>query len=256
MAYQQDFTYVDGTEPHRLRTKAIITAHPEVRQLITKNPATALIILACVAFQVVLAFFLLDDLPSRWEARLINNYFIGKALWLLLFPVFQAARTIRCKEVAEIDRWVALNIVVQLVFDIAIVYFFGWKAFAYLGLSFMFSIGLHPLGARWVQEHYLVLDPDQETYSYYGMLNPVNLNVGYHNEHHDMPSVPWNKLPKLKAMAPEFYDHLKYHKSYTRLFFTFLFSQEVGLFSRILRRERGNVTLSDDSTPDAQIIQN
>lgn len=332
MAYQQDFTYVSGTEPHRLRTKAIITAHPEVRQLITKNPMTALITLVCVVFQVVLAYLLRDqswwlilalawlvgafpshtlfvciheaahhlifrkrswniyagifanlptllpsaisfknyhikhhcfqgvheldaDLPSRWEAKLINNYFIGKALWLLLFPIFQAARTVRCKEVAEVDRWVLLNIVVQFAFDIAIVYFFGWKAFAYLGLSFMFSIGLHPLGARWIQEHYLVLDPDQETYSYYGRLNPVNLNVGYHNEHHDMPSVPWNNLPKLKAMAPEFYDHLKYHKSYTRLFFTFLFSQEVGLFSRILRRERGKVTLDDDSTPDVKIFQ-
>ncbi len=184
MAYQQDFTYVSGTEPHRLRTKAIVTAHPEVRQLITKNPATALIIVACVVFQVVMAYFLqaqswwlivalawligafpshtlfvciheaahhlifrtrswniyagifanlptllpsaisfknyhikhhcfqgvheLDaDLPSHWEARLINNYSIGKALWMLFFPIFQAVRVIRCKEVAVFDRWVA-----------------------------------------------------------------------------------------------------------------------------------------------------
>lgn len=331
MAYQQDFTYVTGTEPHRLRTKAIITAHPEVRQLIGKNPWTMLIIAVCVAFQIVLAYFLRDqswwlivalawfigafpshtlfvciheaahnlifrrarwnifagifanlptllpsaisfknyhlkhhafqgvheldaDLPSRWEARLINNYFIGKALWLLFFPVFQAARTIRCKEAVVIDRWVMLNLVVQFAFDVAVVYFLGWKAFAYLGLSLLFSIGLHPLGARWIQEHYLVLDPNQETYSYYGPLNPVNLNVGYHNEHHDMPSVPWHNLPKLKAIAPEFYDHLKYHPSYTKLFLRFLFSQEVGLFSRILRRERGNVPLSDMSTPDTDLL--
>ncbi len=331
MPYQQDFTYVTGTEPHRLRTKAIITAHPEVRALITKNPVTALIITGCVLFQIGMAYLLRDqswwliaglawfvgafpshtlfvciheaahhlifrkrswniyagifanfptllpsaisfknyhikhhafqgiheldaDLPSRWEARLINNYFIGKTLWLLLFPLFQGARTVRCREVAVVDRWVLLNIVAQLLFDVAVVYFFGWKAFGYLGLSFMFSIGLHPLGARWIQEHYLVLDPQQETYSYYGPLNPVNLNVGYHNEHHDMPSVPWNNLPKLKAIAPEFYDHLKYHGSYTKLFLQFLFSQEVGLFSRILRRERGNVRLDDDSTPDVKIL--
>ena len=332
MAYQQDFTYVTGTEPHRLRTKAIITAHPEVRSLIGKNPMTAVIILACVVFQVAVAYLLRDsswwlivalawlvgafpshtlfvciheaahnlifrkqswnvyagivanfptllpsaisfknyhikhhafqgvheldaDLPSRWEAKLINNYFIGKTLWLLFFPLFQAARTVRCREVAEVDRWVALNLVAQFAFDIAVVYFLGWHAFVYLWLSFMFSIGLHPLGARWVQEHYLVLDKNQETYSYYGVLNPVNLNVGYHNEHHDMPSVPWNNLPKLKAMAPEFYDNLLYHRSYTKLFFQFLFSQEVGLFSRILRRERGNVPLEDNSTPDVQIFE-
>jgi sphingolipid delta-4 desaturase len=194
------------------------------------------------------------DLPSRWEARLINNYFIGKALWLLFFPFFQAARIFRCKEAMLIDRWVILNIVVQLVFDVAIVYFLGWKAFAYLGLSLMFSIGLHPLGARWIQEHYLVLDPDQETYSYYGPLNTINLNVGYHNEHHDMPSVPWNNLPKLRAMAPEFYQHLKYHTSYTRLLLRFLFSQEISLFSRIVRKDRGNVPLSDNATPDLSLL--
>ena len=55
-------------------------------------------------------------------------------------------------------------------------------------------MGLHPLGARWIQEHYLV-HGEQETTSYYGILNVPALNVGYHNEHHDFPSVPWNRLP-------------------------------------------------------------
>lgn len=333
MAYKQDFTFVEGAEPHRLRTREIIAAYPEVKNLIGKNPLTALVIAACVLFQITVAWLLRDqswwlivalawivgafpshtlfvgiheaahnlifrkprwniltgiaanlpliipsaisfknfhikhhafqgvpeidaDLPSRWEAKLINNYFIGKALWLLFFPVFQALRVIRCREAAVVDRWVILNLVVQLAFDIAVVYFFGWKMFAYMGLSLTFSIGLHPLGARWIQEHFLVLDPKQETYSYYGRLNPINLNVGFHNEHHDMPSIPWNNLPKLKKLAPEFYDNLKYHKSYTRLWLTFLFSQEVGLFSRIVRRERGKVNLEDNSTPDLDILKN
>ena len=82
------------------------------------------------------------------------------------------------------------------------------------------------------------------------------MNVGFHNEHHDMPSIPWNNLPKLKKAAPEFYDDLLHHTSYTKLFFTFLFSQEVGLFSRILRKERGIVKMDDNSTPDVQIIKN
>jgi sphingolipid 4-desaturase/C4-monooxygenase len=158
-------------------------------------------------------------------------------------------------ELAVFDRWVVLNIVCQLTFNVALVYFWGWQAFAYLGLSFFFSVGLHPLGARWIQEHYLVLDPNQETYSYYGPLNGVNMNVGYHNEHHDMPSIPWNNLPKLKAIAPEFYDNLLHHTSYTSLFFRFLFSQEVGLYSRIVRKERGTVTLADNSIPDVQMLQ-
>ena len=332
MGYQQDFTYVSGTEPHRIRTKEIIQNHPEVKKLIGKNPMTMAWIIGCVALQIALAFILKDqswwlviglawligafpthtlficiheaahnlifrkgawnvyagifanlpsllpsaisfknyhikhhafqgvheldaDLPSEWEAKLINNYFLGKALWMLFFPFFQAFRTIRCRELAVFDRWVILNIVVQLTFNVAIIYFWGWMSFVYLGMSFMFSVGLHPLGARWIQEHFLVLDQNQETYSYYGMLNSVNLNVGYHNEHHDMPSIPWNNLPKLKALAPEFYDGLLYHKSYTRLWLRFLFSQEVGLFSRIVRKERGKVTLEDNSIPDVQILK-
>jgi sphingolipid delta-4 desaturase len=38
-----------------------------------------------------------------------------------------------------------------------------------------------------------------------GWMNIPNLNMGYHIEHHDFPSIPWYNLPKLRAMAPEFY---------------------------------------------------
>ena len=160
------------------------------------------------------------DLPDWYEAKLIRNYSVGKAIWLFFFPVFQVIRTARCREVATLDRYVVANIVAQVAFDAAIVYFFGWTALLYLFLSFWFSVGLHPLGARWIQEHYLTLSPDQETYSYYGRLNGINLNVGFHNEHHDMPSIPWNNLPKLKALAPELYEPLLAHRSYTKPVFS------------------------------------
>jgi len=66
------------------------------------------------------------------------------------------------------------------------------------------------------------LDPDQETGSYYGSLNRLALNVGYHNEHHDFPSVPWNRLPRIRALAPEVYASLASHTSWTRLLWRFL----------------------------------
>lgn len=332
MQSPNDFVYVQGPEPHRIRTREILQSHPEIKQFIgKKNPNTFWVLFFCVGLQISLAYFLKDqswwwivgvaycvgafashtlfvviheaahnlifkkvwqnvaaaiianfpslaptavsfknfhlkhhafqgvheldvDLPDWYEAKLINNYFIGKALWLLFFPIFQGIRTLRAKEVAFMDKFTIMNMLAQIAFDIAIVYFWGWPALAYLGLSFFFSVGLHPLGARWIQEHFLVLSKTQETYSYYGSLNIVNLNVGYHNEHHDFPSIPWNHLPKLKNAAPEFYNTLLYHTSFVKLFFRFLFEQEIGLYSRIVRKERGKVSLADTSKPDLDLV--
>jgi sphingolipid 4-desaturase/C4-monooxygenase len=99
---------------------------------------------------------------------------------------------------------------------------------------------LHPVGARWIQEHY-TYDFDQETFSYYGPINRVALNMGYHNEHHDLPSVPWNNLPRLRAMAPEFYHNLKYHSSWSRLLCQFVFDKRYSLYSRVERMKHGGL---------------
>lgn len=183
------------------------------------------------------------DLPSNWEAKLINNSFLGKALWLLFFPLFQFFRLPRLKEIKSFDRWTVINLLIQIVFTAAIYYFFGWHGLAYLLLSFSFSVGLHPLGARWIQEHYLTHSAEQETYSYYGPLNRVSFNVGYHNEHHDFPSIPWNRLPQIKSTAPDYYDNLHAHTSWTKLFLRFLFDREISLYNRILRKDRGRVAV-------------
>ena len=195
------------------------------------------------------------DLPNRWEAKLINNYFIGKMIWLLFYPLFQAFRITRLKEIKPFDGWMALNWGVQIAFVALVWWLIGPKAVGFLTLSFFFSVGLHPLGGRWIQEHYLVSANNQETYSYYGVLNRVAFNVGYHNEHHDFPSVPWNRLPQIRKQAPGFYNSLVYHTSWTRLFFRFLFDKEISLFSRLVRKNRGKVALTDESTPDLQQVK-
>jgi sphingolipid delta-4 desaturase len=194
------------------------------------------------------------DLPDYWEAKLINNSTLGKAFWLLLYPVFQVVRTLRTKEIKPVDGWIVTNWIVQLAFNAAIWFFFGPKALVFMLASFFFSVGLHPLGARWIQEHFLTLDENQETYSYYGPLNSVAFNVGYHNEHHDFPSIPWNRLPQLKKQAPSFYDSLYSHNSWTKLWLRFLFDRKISLFSRTMRNERGKVALSDESIPDLELV--
>lgn len=178
------------------------------------------------------------DMPYRWEAALINNSTVGKAIWLLFYPLFQLIRPVRLKEISLLDKWTLINWIIQFSFMGFFIYFLGAKSTVYLVCSFFFSVGLHPLGARWIQEHFLT-HGDQETKSYYGMLNTVNLNVGYHNEHHDFPSVPWNKLPQIKKIAHHYYDTMGYHTSYTALLFRFLFDRKLSVYSRMARANRG-----------------
>ena len=194
------------------------------------------------------------DIPSRWEARLVGHSAAGKAIWLLLFPIFQMVRSFRVKEVAVFDGWTVANLFIQVAVNVAVFLVLGPRALTYLALSLFFSIGLHPLGARWIQRHYLTGEGEQETFSYYGALNLVTFNVGYHNEHHDFPSVAWNRLPQVHAAAPEAYQNLSAYTSWTRLLFQFLFDPKISLYSRMVRADRAGVRLSDPVQPDLELV--
>jgi len=187
------------------------------------------------------------DLASPLEARLVGNSTLGKALWLLTFFAWQSLRVPRLRLIKMLDGWYLANVGVQVAFLGGLWWLAGWKPVLYLTLSSIFAIGLHPVGARWIQEHYLTSGTGgQETFSYYGPLNLVAFNVGYHNEHHDLMTVPWSRLPRLKAMAPEFYDGLVYHRSWTALFFRFLLDPSLSLYSR---RIRGSATVVTEARP-------
>jgi sphingolipid delta-4 desaturase len=172
------------------------------------------------------------DVPSDWEANLVGDVWWRKALWLYFFPVMQLVRIYRLKGAVPIwGPWTRINIAAIVAFDALVWHVLGAAGLFYLFASFWFSVGLHPLGARWIQEHYAAA-PGQGTFDYYGPLNKIALNIGYHNEHHDFPEVPWTLLPKVKALAPEFYDDLHAHKSWMKLFVDFIFNPGYTLHSR------------------------
>ena len=49
--------------------------------------------------------------------------------------------------------------------------------------------------------------------------------MGFHNEHHDFPNVPWNHLPTLTKLAPDHYRSLKSYRSWTAVLLNFIFNR-------------------------------
>lgn len=173
--------------------------------------------------------------PFPVEAAIVGTSPLLKSLWLALFFAIQSIRT--AFYTYRIPRrqdllWIALNFALNLSTNAVIYLTFGAAPLSYLTLSVVASLGLHPLGARWIQEHY-PSTPYQATYSYYGPWNTVAFNVGHHVEHHDFSSVPWNNLPRVRATAPEYYDTLHSYSSYTRLLLHFIFDRTWSIGDRI-----------------------
>jgi sphingolipid delta-4 desaturase len=181
------------------------------------------------------------DIPSRWEVEWVGASTWRKAVWLFFFPAVQLARLSRLKGTVPImGFWTYVNIAVIAAFDAFVLFAFGPNALLYLILSFWFSVGgLHPLSARWLQEHF-AFGPDQGTFDYYGPLNTLALNIGYHNEHHDFHEIPWRRLPELTKMAPEFYEPLGCHRSWLALLVTFVFDPRYSLATRSENMERAS----------------
>lgn len=172
------------------------------------------------------------DIASRLEALAFRGFF-GKLFWMVFQIPFYALRPLFIYPIKP-DKWQVINMLVQLSFLVGFYFVVGWMGLLYLFLSLALASGIHPLSGHFVSEHY-VFKEGQETYSYYGPLNRLVFNVGYHNEHHDFPTIPGSKLPELKKIAGKHYDHLHSYSSWSRLIWQFLTTREVNLFSRVKR---------------------
>lgn len=173
------------------------------------------------------------DIPTHAEAKIFRG-FIGKVLWFVNQIFFYAFRPMLVLPM-KVDKWIVYNVIFQVAAMAIILPIVGWYGLLYFLLAMLMAGGIHPTAGHFISEHY-VFTPGQETYSYYGPLNLVTYNVGYHNEHHDFPNIPGSRLPMVRKLAPEYYDHLKSYNSWSGVIFKFLFSPDVTLYSRTKRK--------------------
>jgi len=171
------------------------------------------------------------DIPTEFEAKLFRGM-LGRIVWLILQPLFYAVRPMLLRPKRKSwGTWGA--IVLQVSFDIGVFAVLGWQSFVYLFGGTLLGTGLHPLSGHFVAEHFEFVK-GQETYSYYGPLNWLTYNVGYHNEHHDFPKIPGSRLPMVKEIASEFYEMPSY-TSWTQVIFDFIIGRNMSLYGRVKR---------------------
>lgn len=173
------------------------------------------------------------DLPTSQEAGLFKGLW-GKLIWMFNQILAYAIRPMLVLP-QKPDKWIIINYVFQFSVIGVYIFFAGWGALFYLLLSLFLAGSIHPMAGHFIAEHY-VFEEGQETYSYYGPLNKLGFNVGYHNEHHDFPSIPGSKLPELKKLAPEYYDSLYSHNSWVKVLYKFITNSDISLHSRVKRK--------------------
>ncbi|KAI1289424.1 Sphingolipid delta(4)-desaturase DES1 [Halotydeus destructor] len=200
------------------------------------------------------------DIPSKFETQFFTNTFM-KFIWVFLQPLFYSLRPFFVYPLPP-EPMELVNLITQMSFNAFVVHTFGWHIlWTMLGGS-LIAMGMHPVAGHFISEHYIMFTKEDEkehlakgdavegvsvsngkilipeTSSYYGPLNYVTFNVGYHVEHHDFPSIPGSRLPQLRKIAPEFYNNLRHHTSWTYVLYQYIMDPSVGPYARVKRETK------------------
>ena len=175
------------------------------------------------------------DVPTAWECAVVRGPWT-KAAWLSCQILAYALRPLLVRP-QPVTAMHACNWLVQLAFDALLYAWVDEGPLVYLLLSVWLAGGLHPCAGHFLSEHY-VRHGTQETYSYYGPLNRLTLNVGYHNEHHDFPRVAWSRLPEVTRLAPEAYEDLVVCDSWIGALRDYVRREDMGPWCRVRRARK------------------
>jgi sphingolipid delta-4 desaturase len=173
--------------------------------------------------------------PTRMEADLVGRGTVAKIISFTFGRFYYPSRPANH---VPFDRWRTFNFAAVIAVDLALWSGSGPKPLVYLVVAALAGFGPYPTGARRLSEH-LALRTSQPTLSYYGVLNALSFNVGYHVEHHDFPQIPWSRARAQRVMAAEHYDQLYAVRSWTALLVRYFFDaryrvdQYVGMGGRL-----------------------
>lgn len=179
------------------------------------------------------------------EAYWVGGNALTKTIFLIFFPIPFFFRPFFMRVTKKLEMTDLLSWIVIPAYDIALCYFSGnpktllqsLKPLAFLVLSTYHGVGLHPIAGHCISEHVMLNGDGQETHSCYDpYLNPLLYNFGYHVEHHDFPNIPWNRLPKLRKIAPEYYNHLVSYDTWTQCMWRFITDRKVGVNGVMTKR--------------------
>lgn len=190
------------------------------------------------------------DLPTRLETFVLSSI-LGKVFFATFQILFYALRPMFVTNI-KFTYLHLLNILFQIAVNVLVVKSWGYNPIFYFLFSSFLAGSLHPCSGHFIAEHYVLNENNTEkstlvenqnvsqlpleTYSYYGPLNALTWNVGYHNEHHDFPYIAWTKLPQLKKIAAEFYDPLPQVNSWVGVIWHFCFDDINCLWNRVKRK--------------------
>lgn len=173
-----------------------------------------------------------SDVPTELEVRVVGRSRLRKLLWVLLLPLtYTVIHPLQVRQRLPFDGWLFANIVFVAAAWGAAFLLGGWAAVIFLLLSSYLAVGPHPAGAHILQEH-IAFDGGNGMSSYYGPINLVSVNLGYHLEHHDLPQIAGWRLPRLHKIVPEFYTGHFSHQSRMVGLWEFVMNRNIGLDSR------------------------
>ena len=119
------------------------------------------------------------DIPTKLEVTLFSSR-LGKLIFLLIMPFTYLFRPMFVSP-KSLQTLELVNMITEFTFNAIMYYLFGFKTASYFLLSTFLGFSIHPISGHFIAEHY-VFTKGHETYSYYGPLNTITYNVGYHNE--------------------------------------------------------------------------